>query len=213
MVDRVSSGAVARTYDRIAGLYDWLNAPMERMGGDTRRARMIGGARGRILEIGVGTGRNLPLYAADTEVTAVDISLGMLARARSRAAQSQARVELQQADVELLPFPDATFDTITATCVFCSVGDPVRGLEEVARVVKPDGEVRLLEHVRPRGRLLGHVFDLLSPLTRRLMGPEINRRTEENVLRAGLAITGIRRDGIWREIEARPRDPGGVARS
>ncbi len=73
--------------------------------------------------------------------------------------------------------------------------------------MKPDGEVRLLEHVRPTNPILGKVFDWLSPSTRRLFGPEINRRTEQNVEAAGLEITQIRRDGIWREIIARPGSP------
>lgn len=80
----------------------------------------------------------------------------------------------------------------------------MKGLEEVRRVVKPEGQVRLLEHVRPRNPLLGKVFDWLSPLTRALMGPEINRRTKDNVRAAGLRIESVRRDGIWREIVARP---------
>jgi ubiquinone/menaquinone biosynthesis C-methylase UbiE len=110
---------------------------------------------------------------------------------------------LEQADVERLPFVDASFDTVTATCVFCSVEHPVRGLEEVRRVTKPSGQVLLLEHVRPRNPLLGRLSDLLSPLTRRF-GPEINRRTEENIRKAGLDIVSVRRDGVWREIVARP---------
>ncbi len=158
---------------------------MDWMGGRDRRERVVGGARGRILEIGVGTGRNLNLYPEEADLTAIDLSGRMLEGARKRTRAAGLSVDLQQADAEALPFADATFDTVTATCVFCSVADPVRGLKEARRVLKPDGELRLLEHVRPSNPLLGRVFDWLSPLTRRLMGPEINRRTEANVESAG----------------------------
>lgn len=197
---------VARVYDRIAPLYDWYEAPMDRLGGRERRARLIGGAHGRVLEVGVGTGRNLALYPEDASVTGIDVSERMLERARDRAAGLDRTVELRHADAEALPFDDASFDTVTASCVFCSVEDPVQGLREVRRVVKPDGEIRLLEHVRPRNPLLGKLFDWLSPLTRRLFGPEINRRTEANLEAAGLEIVRVRRDGIWREIVARSPD-------
>ena len=200
----------ARVYDRIAPIYDLMEAPMEWFGGRDRRARVIAGAHGEVLEVGVGTGRNLALYPPDADVTGVDISEAMLARARKRASALERSPELRVADAESLPFDDDRFDTVTATCVFCSVDDPVRGLEEIRRVVKPDGEVRLLEHVRPRNPVLGKLFDLLAPLTRRLMGPEINRRTEANVEAAGLEIVDVRRDGIWREMVARPaRAPSG----
>lgn len=195
---------VARVYDRIAPLYDWYEAPMDLMGGRERRARVIGDAHGRVLEVGVGTGRNLALYPEGARVTGIDVSERMLVRARERAAELDRAVELRHADAEALPFDDASFDTVTASCVFCSVEDPIQGLREVRRVVRPGGEVRLLEHVRPRNPVLGKLFDWLSPLTRRLFGPEINRRTEANVEAAGLEIVEVRRDGIWREIVARP---------
>ena len=194
----------ARVYDRIAPVYDLMEAPMEWFGGRDRRARVIGGAHGDVLEIGVGTGRNLELYPPDADVTGIDISERMLERARRRASRLERSPGFRVADAESLPFEDDRFDTVTATCVFCSVDDPVRGLEEIRRVVKPDGEVRLLEHVRPRNPVLGKLFDWLTPLTRRLMGPEINRRTEEHVAAAGLDIVEVRRDGIWREIVAKP---------
>lgn len=195
---------MARVYDRIAPIYDLFEAPMEWAGGRARRERVVAAAHGNVLEIGVGTGRNLELYPDDARVTAIDISERMLKKARQRAARLEREPELRLADVESLPFPTGRFDTVTATCVFCSVENPVEGLKEVRRVVKPGGEVRLLEHVRPRNPILGTLFDWMSPLTRRLMGPEINRRTEANVRAAGLEIRDVRCDGIWREIVARP---------
>jgi ubiquinone/menaquinone biosynthesis C-methylase UbiE len=105
--------------------------------------------------------------------------------------------------VQQLPFEQASFDTVAAGCVFCSVADPVQGLRELARVVKPDGQLLLLEHVRPESRLGGLLADLASPLSRRLFGPSLNRRTEENARAAGLELVEVRREGIWREIVAR----------
>jgi ubiquinone/menaquinone biosynthesis C-methylase UbiE len=200
---------VARTYDRVAGVLDLLSAPMEWMGGAARRRRVLERARGRVLEIGVGTGKNLELYPPGVEVTGIDISPRMLARAREHAARVGSPAALHLADAERLPYADASFDTVTATCVFCSVPDPVRGLREAARVVRPGGEVLLLEHVRPRNPVLGRLFDLLTPLTRRFLGPEINRRTEANVAAAGLRIVSCRSEGIFREMVAVPAAAAG----
>jgi ubiquinone/menaquinone biosynthesis C-methylase UbiE len=194
---------VTRVYDRVARIYDIYDAPMEWLGGNRRRDRVLRRSRGEVLEVGIGTGSNLGRYPPGVRLTGIDVSEGMLRRARRRAQRQGAHIRLEHADVQALDFPDASFDTVTATCVFCSVADPVKGLREVARVVKPDGQVLLLEHVRPRNRLLGWLADRLSPLTRRLIGPEINRRTEENVAAAGLEVFDIRRGGIWREIAAR----------
>lgn len=195
----------ARIYDRVAPLYDLYSVPMEWMGGERRRRRLLGRAVGEVLEVGVGTGLNLAHYPQGVHVTAVDLSPRMLARARDRAEASPAAVDLTVGDVEALAFDDDRFDIAIATCVFCSVADPVQGLRELARTVRPNGRVLLLEHVRPRNRVLGALADLVSPLTRRLFGPEVNRRTERNVEAAGLEIVSIHRDGVWREIEARPQ--------
>jgi ubiquinone/menaquinone biosynthesis C-methylase UbiE len=199
-----SSASVARIYDRVARIHHLLEAPMEWMGGTERRRRVLAGARGRVLEVGVGTGVNFQHYPADVQLLGIDISEQMLRRARERADRTGREITLETADVESLPFEDESFDTVTATCVFCSVSDPIRGLEEVRRVVRPDGRVLLVEHVRPENPVMGWLFDRLTPITRRVMGPEINRRTEANVRAAGLEILRVRRDGIWREIEARP---------
>lgn len=196
---------VARVYNRVARFYDVYDAPMDWLGGASRRQRVLSRAAGRVLEVGIGTGRNLAQYDPGVQLSGIDIADAMLARARDRAIKTAAPVTLLQGDVERLPFPCETFDAVTATCVFCSVPDPIAGLREVARVVRPNGQVLLLEHVRPRNAVLGFVFDLLSPITRRLFGPSINRRTEANVASAGLEIVELRRSGVWREIRAVPR--------
>lgn len=195
---------VARRYDRIARFYDAFESPMDLLGGRRRRARIAGAATGRTLEVGIGTGRNLDLYRPDLDVTGIDISPAMLSGARRRAARRDRPVRLEVADVERLPYPDASFDTVCATCVFCSVADPVAGFAEIARVVDPGGQVLLLEHVRPRSPLLGWLADRLSPIVQRTIGPAINRRTEDNIRAGGLQVVEVRRRGVWREIVARP---------
>lgn len=204
---RVSSRGqdeVTARYDRVARFYDLYDKPMDLFGVRRRRKRLLGRARGKTLEVGVGTGRNLGLYPDGVELAGIDVSANMLARARRVAEELDRPIDLELADVQDLPYTDGSFDTVAATCVFCSVADPVAGLREVARVVRPDGQVLLLEHVRPRNRLLGWLADRIAPLIARLLGPEINRRTEDNVAAAGLDIVEIRRWGIWREIHARP---------
>lgn len=196
--------AVTARYDRIARFYDAFDKPMDLLGVRRRRRRLLSRARGDTLEVGVGTGRNLGLYPGGVELTGIDVSSNMLARARKVAERSHVAAALDLADVQALPFEDDSFDTVTATCVFCSVADPVAGLKEVARVARPEGQVLLLEHVRPRNPILGWLADFVAPVVRRVMGPEINRRTEDNVTAAGLEIDEVTRWGVWREIVAHP---------
>jgi ubiquinone/menaquinone biosynthesis C-methylase UbiE len=196
---------VTRRYDRIARFYDLIDKPMDLLGVGRRRKRLLGRAQGRTLEVGVGTGRNLSLYPRGVRLTGIDVSANMLAKAQDAATDGASDFTLELGDVQHLTYGDDSFDTVTATCVFCSVADPVAGLREVARVVRSDGQVLLLEHVRPRVAVFGWLADRLSPLTRRLFGPEINRRTEDNVVAAGLRIVEVRRWGVWREIVAHKR--------
>ncbi len=201
---REEQAAVTRRYERLARVYDLCTAPMELGGLRTRRRRLLGLARGRVLEAGIGTGRNLEYYPPAVELTGIDVSARMLERARRRARELGRETELREADVHELPYEEGSFDTVVAACLFCSAADPVRGLAELRRVAKPEGQILLLEHVRPQNPVLGVLADLVSPLTRRLFGPSLNRRTEENARAAGLDLVQVRRDGIWREIVARP---------
>ena len=198
--------ATQARYDRIAPVYDLMEALAEKRYSRWRRQAWEHVAGPAVLEVGVGTGKNMVYYPPDSHLTGVDISAKMLARARRRAAALGSNVTLRQMDAQRLEFEDNTFDSAIATFVFCSVPDAVRGMRELKRVVKPDGRVVLLEHMRARNPILGRIMDWLDPLTARLMGPHINRQTVENVRRAGLAIediTELDRFGIFKLILAR----------
>jgi ubiquinone/menaquinone biosynthesis C-methylase UbiE len=169
------------------------------------RSQMLAGVRGKVLDVGTGTGKNLRYYPAGVELVGIDISPKMLAKAKTRAEKLGLDVDLQVMDVENLQFPDSTFDFIVVTFVFCSVSDPIKGLRELARVVRDDGTILLLEHVRSENRVLGKIMDWLNPEARALFGPNINRRTVENIKRAGLEVVSVESKGpkILKKIVAR----------
>lgn len=203
--------ATARTkarYDRLAPIYDLMEALIERFTFSRWRKLLWSQVPGgKVLEVGVGTGKNMPYYPQDSQITAIDLSDKMLARARRRAEQEGLHMDLPLMDVQALRFADNTFDSVVASFVFCSVPDPVRGLMEVRRVLKPDGRVVLLEHMRAENGLAGVLMDLLNPFVVRITGANINRYTVENVKKAGLEIEKVKRLsalGIVKLIIARP---------
>ena len=186
------TAATQTRYDRIAPLYDFMEALIERWRFSNWRERAWSLVTGpQVLEVGVGTGKNVSYYPPNVHITGVDLSDKMLDRARRRVERQGSPVMLFQMDAQALKFPDGVFDSAIATFVFCSVPDPILGLQEMARVVKPGGRIVLLDHVRSENRLLGRLMDWLDPLVVRLMGPHINRRTVENVRRAGLTIERV----------------------
>lgn len=210
MIDTRATATTRARYDRNARFYDRMERGNERRSTPWRAAlwgRVIGP---RVLEVGVGTGMNLAYYPKDLAITAIDLAPRMLERARERARRAGLRVDLREADVQTLPFPDASFDTVIGTFVFCSVPDPVLGLRELRRVLRPGGQLLLLEHVlsvRPRLRPL---MRALNPLVVRLTGANIDRPTVEHVRRAGFA--SIHAEDRWLDIvkgiAARAPDPG-----
>jgi phosphatidylethanolamine/phosphatidyl-N-methylethanolamine N-methyltransferase len=194
--EQVNKQATARTkarYDRIAPIYDLMEVLPEQQFRSWREKLWAQVPEGRVLEVGVGTGKNLPYHPPRVQVVGIDISERMLQRAQQRAEELGKAVELHQMDAQHLDFPDDSFDAAVATFVFCSVPDAVQGLRELGRVVKPDGRIFLLEHVRvDEPEVIGRVMDLLDPVVMRLMGPHINRRTEQNVRRAGLQVERVK---------------------
>ncbi|MBI2851356.1 MAG: class I SAM-dependent methyltransferase [Chloroflexi bacterium] len=160
----------------------------------------------RVLEVGVGTGRSFQYYPRNIKATAIDLSDGMLAKAKRRAAELGLNVDLKQMGVQKLEFPDNSFDTVVAQCTFCSVPDPVLGLQEIRRVLKPGGRALFLEHMRHENKVIGKLMDWINSITSRMMGPNINRRTLDNIRKAGLEIETVENlamGGIMKFIIAR----------
>lgn len=200
------SKSTLRRYNRIAPVYDAMGVLMEWIYKPWRRRvwSLIKGPK--VIEVGVGTGKNLAYYPSNVDMTGVDLSDRMLRRAQRKAISLEENVDLRLMDVEDLEFTPNTFDEAVATFVFCSVPEPISGLKELARVVSPGGRIFLLEHVRARLHLLGRLMDWLDPLISRMMGLHINRDTVENVRQSGLSIEeveGLDPLGIYQLIIAR----------
>ena len=195
---------VNQIYSRNARFYNWMDEPMERRYGAKIRPLMFEGLEGsKMIEVGAGTGKSFPFYPRNAVVTAIEPSRGMRELAAQNAAKLGVaeRVTLVDADVQNLPYPDSSFDAALASFVFCSVADPVKGLQELHRVLRPGGVLRLLEHQRPPNRFLAALFDLFNPLVSRMVGANINRDTTNNVKLAG--FTGV---------NARPLDKMAIVR-
>ncbi|MFH1084824.1 MAG: class I SAM-dependent methyltransferase, partial [Chloroflexota bacterium] len=168
------------------------------------RRRLYPRIHGRTLELGVGTGVNLPLYPPQTELVAVDLRAAMLRRATLRRRPAQALYV--QADAEALPFAEAAFEHVTTSLLLCSVRDPARALGEIQRVLRPGGCLLMLEHVRGEGWLMRHLTDWLDRPWYRMNGScHLNRDTHEAVRASGLEIVSARRHvlGIVQVIHAR----------
>ena len=137
---------VRRMYDRASGGYDRGERIQRFVIGDTR-PRLCGRAEGRVLEVAVGTGQNLGHYPPGVQLTGVDLSPGMLARARERAAGLGLRAELVEGDAQELAFADGAFDTVLCALALCSIPDQRRALGEMRRVLRPGGLLLLVDHI------------------------------------------------------------------
>jgi len=190
-----------RGLEQIPWLYDLGMALFERTGLARWRSWVVKGATGRTLDLGTGTGRNLPLFPPGVRTIGVDPHAENLARARARAPAAP----LVLARAEALPFRDGVFDTAVSGLVLCSVEDPSAALAEARRVLRPGGALRLLEHVRERG-WRGRLQDLVQPAWTAISGGcRPNRETERAVEGAGFRIEreSLRARGTMRRFQAR----------
>jgi ubiquinone/menaquinone biosynthesis C-methylase UbiE len=209
-MDEIDSRLTAQTktrYNRIAPYFNMVEFIAERTFSQWRR-QLLARVRGKVLDVGVGTGKNFPYYPKGVDVTGLDIADKMLLRARSRADKFGLQVHLMEGDVQSLPFPDNSFDAAIATFVFCSVPDPVLGLKELRRVVKSGGEILLLEHVRIDTPVIGFIMDIMNPIVLHFIGANINRTTVKNVEKAGLCIEKIEHLGFMQMVKMIIANPG-----
>ncbi len=145
--EKMTVDEIQNAYDEIADQYEkkvWFDQTV--LGVARLRKRLLSKATGKILEVACGTGQNLPLYAANSEITAVDLSPKMLELARRNAIEHGLNVNLAVMDAEKLEFPDGNFDTVVSTLSTCTFPNPVKALQEIKRVCRPDGLILLLEH-------------------------------------------------------------------
>ena len=182
-------------WDVRAKLYDVFEASDLRRG--ACKSGLFSRMAGRVLFVGLGTGKDIHHFPPGIEIVAMDISDEMLRRCRSRQKAYPGVLRLVRADALSLCFCDESFDTVVTSCAMCSVDDPVLALRELHRVLRPAGELLMFEHVRSKNPILGAVLDLMTLATRG-GGTKMNRDTLGNVVRAGFRIVQV--DSVFLDI-------------
>jgi len=203
--NRNQTERLRRHYDRRAEDYDRLIALLERVLIGAGREWVCSRALGEVLEIGVGTGRNLYFYPTEVHLTGVELSPKMLEIARRRARESGIEADLRVGDAQDLPFPDASFDTVVATLALCTIPDDRRAVIEAARVLRPGGRLLLLEHVRSPLLPVRVLQGILNPLFVLLEKDHLLREPLHHVEGLGLVVERLERSkvGIVERLIAR----------
>ena len=173
----------AKTFDFMAGV-----GPDKRWGAHKRA--LFSAMDGRVLFLALGTGLDIQFFPPRQDIIAIDISPSMLARANERVDNYDGNIDARAADVHHLDFDDDYFDQIFTSCTFCSVPNPVAGLRQLFRVLKPGGKIRMFEHTGSRFCPFKLLMDIMTPLTRKF-GPDVNRPTVAHVIAAGFEIDTV----------------------
>jgi ubiquinone/menaquinone biosynthesis C-methylase UbiE len=191
-----SDAALERRWDRMSRSYDWLSAAEHHRAARAKRS-LFRRARGRVLLVGIGTGKDLELLPPGLDIVAIDVSRSMVEIARRRGASYQGRLDVRAMDVRRLGFAGSSFDVAIASFVFCSVPQPALGLCEIHRVLRPRGRLLMIEHVRSRFGPVAMMQDLFTVISRRI-GPDMNRDTVGAVLRAGFRL--LREENLYLDV-------------
>jgi len=198
--------SVVSKYNRIAPIYELIDLPLELFFFREWRKEALSDLSGKVLEVGVGTGRNLKYYPADCRVIGIDKSEGMLQKAREKT-EGRKNITLYPMDAEHLEFPDNSFDYVVITFVLCTIPDPVKALREMRRVLKPSGELIALEHVHSDYPFIDFIEHLINPILFLLLGDHTTRHTVKNIEKAGFTIKEVKKlafRDVFRKIRARP---------
>jgi len=200
---------IRRKYEKFARWYDLMDGIPEMLGVRRLRRRLLQRASGKVLEIAVGTGRNLRYYSKTCKITAVDFSPAMLKVARKRASRLELTIPFLVMDAERLALPDQCFDTVVSSLSMCTFPDPAAVLREMARVCRADGRILLLEHGRSTWEWLGRWQDRRADRHAKTLGCRWNREPLDLVRQSGLTLVAAQRFffGIVHVIQARPSLP------
>jgi ubiquinone/menaquinone biosynthesis C-methylase UbiE len=183
----LTSQEISQKYDRFARWYDWVEGVPDLLGMSRLRRKLLKRASGKVLEIAVGTGRNLKFYSSDCRITALD-------------------VDLLLGDAETLPFPDKSFDTVVSSLSTCTFPNPIAALREMRRICKSEGKILLLEHGRSDREWLARFQDRTADRLAKQLGCYWNRESLEVARKANLKVNEARRlfFGVFHQIEAEP---------
>src|SRR3954465_12801676 len=168
-----------------------MSRSSEEAGLGAMREKLLADAAGRVLEIGGGTGVNLPYYEGVDSLVVTEPEPAMLPRLQDKAREQAPQAELRRAPAEDLPFADASFDTVVSTLVLCGVDDQSRSLREIRRVLRPGGRLLFIEHVRSADPKVARLQDRISPVNRFLFGCECNRATLDTIEATGFTVSRI----------------------
>jgi ubiquinone/menaquinone biosynthesis C-methylase UbiE len=196
---------VRAVQDKQAPKYDRQISFFERVLFGDGRSWVCSQAHGKVLELACGTGRNLPFYSLEVELVAIELSPAMLAIARQRASDLGHPADLRLGDVQALDFPDDSFDTVTCTLGFCTIPDTRAAAAEAFRVMRPGGQLLLLEHVRSPVHMVRRGQRLLEPLAVRFEADHLLREPLDYLPGAGFEIEKVQRSrlGIVERLKAR----------
>jgi ubiquinone/menaquinone biosynthesis C-methylase UbiE len=184
---------VLRVWEKTVSGYDRQIALFEKLQFAGGRQWLGVRAGGRVLEVAIGTGLNLPHYPAEATVTGIDLSPAMLVIARKRAADLDRAVDLHEGDAQQLPFGDAAFDTVVCALSLCTIPDPAVAIDEMRRVLVPGGRLLLLDHIGSTWPPIYAAQWLLEQITIRAAGEHFTRRQLPLVTAAGFEIVEVER--------------------
>lgn len=200
-----ATGQVRRIYDREAARYDQAIRLSEKLLFGGGREWVCSRARGDVLEVALGTGRNLPFYPEGVRLTGVELSREMLGIARNLASRLGMQADLRFGDAQRLDLPDASFDTVVFTLALCTIPDPARAVAEAHRVLRPGGRLLLLEHVRSPHFPVRALQRALEPLSVRFQADHLLREPLRHLREQGFEIEAFERSklGVVERISAR----------
>ena len=190
-MDELTRAATRRKWDNAAPTFDLMSSRGPELRWAPAKREFFSSMNGRVLFLAVGTGLDIRFFPPDRDIVGIDISPKMLERAQPRAEAYRGQLELREMDVHALDFPAHPFDQVFTSCTFCSVPEPVEGLRALRRVLRPGGELHMFEHTGSRYFPFNVMLHMMTALTNRF-GPSMNRRTVENVQRAGFRLREVR---------------------